>query len=236
LVADVGWPSVEELVKAATFLFPIDVAISGARIGGPNDGTPYDELSSLGTASQSRITEFRAGRDCARAALKKLGAPPVAIPADANGCPAWPNGYVGSITHKGNTALACVARATDVASVGIDLEQRSSSDDSMLERICTSKELAHVLKAGVADQGLLGTALFAAKEAAFKCLYPILRTRNVDFQDLVLAFSAESAFRVSVSPAFQSVLPEPMAVTGRLSVIGNLVLAGVVQNPDCSAR
>src|SRR5580692_9704966 len=57
------------------------------------------EISVIASAAPPRMATFRAGRACARGALKELGSRNVAIPIGPSGAPIWPPGFVGSITH-----------------------------------------------------------------------------------------------------------------------------------------
>jgi 4'-phosphopantetheinyl transferase EntD len=64
-----------------------------------------------------------------------------------------------------------VARAEDVRSIGIDLEPATPLKESLWRRVCTQKERdwLHELPA----PGLTGKILFSAKEAVYKCQYPL---------------------------------------------------------------
>jgi enterobactin synthetase component D len=133
----------------------------------------------LGRALPARRREFLAGRYCARLALGALlpGGPLPDVERGADGAPLWPEGIVGSITHAGSLVSAAAARTADVRGIGIDTER--------LERFEKPTGVARlVLLPGEAAAG--GPALpdrlrlplvFSAKEALFKCLYPLVRRR-----------------------------------------------------------
>jgi 4'-phosphopantetheinyl transferase EntD len=78
---------------------------------------------------------------------------------------------VGSISHTDSWCAAAVARALEVRSIGIDLELATPLKESLWRRVCTPKERdwLHELPAA----GLTGKILFSAKEAVYKCQYPI---------------------------------------------------------------
>ena len=73
------------------------------------------------SASRARVAEFIAGRLCAKAALRQLGATPI-VGVAVGGRPSWSNGYVGSITHTSGFASAAVAPSSELLGIGIDSE------------------------------------------------------------------------------------------------------------------
>src|SRR5690349_4032467 len=54
-----------------------------------------EEAAAVAKATPARLATFRAGRGCARAALKELGYADAAIPMGSSGAPIWPRGFVG---------------------------------------------------------------------------------------------------------------------------------------------
>jgi len=123
-------------------------------------------------AAQTRIEQFTAGRVCSRIALGRFGvAATTPIPRGEDRAPIWPPGFVGSISHTDSWCAAAVARAENVRAVGIDLEPSTPLKEALLKRVCTSKERdwLHELPA----PGLTGKIVFSAKEAVYKCQYPI---------------------------------------------------------------
>ncbi len=125
-------------------------------------------------ASERRRREFAEARACAREALRRLGVAAGPIPATPDGAPVWPEGVVGSITHKGGYRAAVVAFASDIAGIGIDAEPDERLPDGVLETIASPAELDRVealleRRPGVAWDRLL----FCAKEAAVKAAYPL---------------------------------------------------------------
>ena len=75
----------------------------------PEKGLPEEEACLEGV-SASRKREFRAGRLCARNALRLLGAECVPIiPSEQRG-PTWPEGVIGSISHTREYCAAVVGR------------------------------------------------------------------------------------------------------------------------------
>ncbi|WP_374545953.1 4'-phosphopantetheinyl transferase [Rhodoblastus sp.] len=129
-------------------------------------------------ASLQARRQSGAARIAARALLSRLGAPDAAIAKAPSGAPLWPAGFVGSLAHDELVALAAVARATDFASVGIDIEPDADLPDELVDLVATPAERA------LYDAALLrGRALFVAKEAVFKAVHP-LDGVFLDFHDI----------------------------------------------------
>lgn len=123
-------------------------------------------------AAQTRIEQFTAGRVCSRIALGRLGvAATTPIPRGEDRAPIWPAGFVGSISHTDSWCAAAVARAEDIRAVGIDLEPATPLKESLWRRVCTPKERDWLHE--LPEPGLTGKIVFSAKEAVYKCQYPI---------------------------------------------------------------
>jgi 4'-phosphopantetheinyl transferase EntD len=152
-----------------------------------------EEEQSVGRAVEKRRLEFTTGRACARLALQRLGRAPVAIPSGERGEPLWPGGVVGSITHCRGYRACAVARAEDVAAVGIDAEVHEPLPEGVLDQVAFGRELPMV---GDRGAGIcLDRLLFSAKEAVYKAWFPLAR-RWLGFEDVELTIDvAGSAFR-----------------------------------------
>ena len=125
-------------------------------------------------ASGGRRREFAEARACAREALETLGVAAGPIPAGRDGAPLWPQGIVGSITHKGGYRAAAVARAADLAGIGIDAEPDARLPDGVLETIASAQELDQAEALLARRPGLAwDRLLFCAKEAAVKAWHPL---------------------------------------------------------------
>ena len=145
----------------------------------------------LKRAAPKRRAEHLAGRLCAARALGQAGCLDVGpIGSDANRCPLWPEGFVGSITHTTGYAAAAVAKAEDRRAIGIDsegvLDQRAAGD---VRKLVLSKGTAETVAGKRCMHGLSEaqwlTLLFSAKESVYKCINPITRKR-LAFHDLEL--------------------------------------------------
>jgi len=135
-------------------------------------GLLQSEEALVDGAAQTRIEQFTAGRVCSRIALGRLGvAITTPIPRGEDRAPIWPPGFIGSISHTDTWCAAAVARTEDLRSLGIDLESSTPLKEALLKRVCTPKERdwLHQLPA----PGVTGKIVFSAKEAVYKCQYPL---------------------------------------------------------------
>lgn len=153
--------------------FPRPVGI-GLLAGEPPAPWP-EEAALLGPrAVEKRRRQFALGRAAARLALADAGLPLAPVGKGANGEPLWPEGVVGAISHTGEVGLAVVARAADYRGVGVDLEAGGADLDARAERLfCLPEEQAWVDADNRAHAAERRIALFSAKEAVFKALYPL---------------------------------------------------------------
>jgi len=126
-----------------------------------------EEMTAVARAIPTRRAEFAAGRRAAHAALRRLGTPVVPIPMGADRAPIWPDGIAGSITHTGQIALAAVVRTRDSRALGIDAEAARPLTPPVAARVTTQAD-----DMDPADP-LAATAIFSAKEATYKALYPL---------------------------------------------------------------
>lgn len=156
-----------------------------------SDLWPEEEILLL-HAVPKRRREFACGRAAARAALAKLGAPAIAIPANADRTPVWPAGFTGSITHCDDFCGAVVARSQDIPGIGFDAEPASPLPEDARRIIYGPEEAAH-FSALPAIAGLDWPKLaFSAKEAFYKCFYPVTRT-PLNFRDVDLRFAVSDS-------------------------------------------
>ncbi len=175
-------------------------------------------------ASPARVREFTAGRACAREALALIGEPPTALPVGDDGAPVWPDGVVGSITHKGLYRAAAAAPATILSGLGIDAEHDEKLPEGLLASIALPAELVLVESLLESRPGLAwDRLLFSAKEAAVKAARgfarrrPDLRRSEVHFDDAAGGFA--------VQLGFASEVPARPLVRGRWARRDGLLLA-----------
>lgn len=186
----------------------------------------------LGKAAFKRKAEFLAGRHCAREAIRQLAPCDSApdIPITAAGLPSWPDGIVGSITHAGGFVSAAVALRNDAISVGIDCENLMTKKVALeiATLVATPSELAAAMAQTRLDENDALTLLFSAKEAVFKCLYPLtgLFFTFLDVE-VVVAGTAPCCFTARV-PAAVSPHRRPIAgLSGAFELDGSYCHSGI---------
>ena len=150
------------------------------------------EEAVIARAVPKRRSEFATGRACARAALAKLGLPPVPIVPGPRGAPQWPPGVTGSITHCAGYRASAVARLADVASLGLDAEPNAPLPDGVLERIAVAQERAWLPELAAAVPGVSwDRLLFCAKESVYKAWFP-LTGRWLGFEQAAVTVEPQS--------------------------------------------
>lgn len=149
---------------------------------------------------EKRKREFRGGRHFARRALGASGAPHRALPPDVDGVPCFPTGFVGCITHTGKERTFVAAAATrEPRRVGIDAEQRRDLPEDMTAHVLSQQERAALAQisaeqsfVGLRAEGERALLAFSAKEAFYKCVFPVLRKR-IAFHDVFFSLIPQKA-------------------------------------------
>lgn len=167
---------------ALSRILGFDVAVAQVDIAAPGTRTIPDSHR-LPNASAKRQREFHAGRLAAADALRRLGAHDTHVPVGAQRAPVWPDGFVGSITHDDDVAIAAAVRVGTVTGIGIDIEQADRFSAGLAERIGSGSEFR--LWQGGAGRSIThgDIALFSFKESIFKCLHGAVG-RYFDFRDV----------------------------------------------------
>ena len=157
--------------------------------------------------SPERRCEFASARACARAALVALGHPAAAVGRGERRMPLWPEGVVGSLTHRGGWCAAAVGHAADWLGIGIDLEPWQPLKPRVLERITRPAERAALAALDGRPPEHWGTVVFSAKESLFKALFPHTR-RFLAFRDAEIELRPSD----SHSGAFTAMLRQPESI------------------------
>jgi 4'-phosphopantetheinyl transferase EntD len=148
----------------------------------PGAGLYAEEAASVANAVETRRKQFTAGRVLAREAWQRLGVPAQPLLNDEQRVPRWPAGIVGTITHTHGWCAAAVAKNTLFCALGADVEAATPLERGLWERICRPTE-RRLLESSGERGGVLGKALFSAKESIYKALYPSVRV-FLDFQSM----------------------------------------------------
>jgi enterobactin synthetase component D len=212
-------------MPALPALFPPFVRYRGAAVSEDDLASAGIEIPpALAAAIPRRRAEFIAGRLCARAALTALGAVSTDVPRAADGSPEWPAGFVGSISHSSGLAFAATAHASDAQGLGLDVERIVAPDlaRQLATIVATPAERARLDLAGPAF-----SIVFSAKEAVYKCLYPLVR-EFLDFSDVELDAIGPDHFTCCLTRTLSGAFPKGTAVRGRYAVVEGMIHAGVV--------
>ncbi|HEY3659489.1 MAG TPA: 4'-phosphopantetheinyl transferase superfamily protein [Steroidobacteraceae bacterium] len=210
-------------------LFPAAVVVRERRIPGDAADLLASEAHYVARAHPKRINEFAAGRACARAALVELGVRDFALHAAADRQPVWPDGFVGSITHTAGLCVAAVAARSSILAIGLDSEIVGAPTLDIWPTICRDEELAWVYSLPLSEQAAAVTLLFSAKEAFYKCQYPLVG-EWLDFHDLrILAAWGETrgTFQASATRNIRFAHYVDLPVTGRYVFHEQFISAGL---------
>ncbi len=189
--------------------------------------------SKLRDVSFKRRVEFLAGRHCAHKAIHQLAPrlPWQEIPINDAGLPLWPDGIVGSITHAGGFASAAVALDRDAISIGIDSEGLMTKDmaSEIAWLVATQSELAETMAQTRLEENDALTLLFSAKEAAFKCLYPMTGLFFTFLEiEVLIAEAAPAGFTVHVPAAYSPRRPHTTQLNGVFELDESYCHTGIV--------
>jgi 4'-phosphopantetheinyl transferase EntD len=142
-----------------------------------------EEEAVIARAVDKRRREFSTARACARAALAKLGLPPVPIVPGLRGAPQWPPGVVGSITHCAGYRASAVARDDEVVTIGLDAEPHDRLPAGVLGAVASEAEQARLAALAAVRPGVCwDRMLFCVKESVYKAWFPLTR-RWLGFED-----------------------------------------------------
>jgi 4'-phosphopantetheinyl transferase EntD len=171
-------------------ILPASAAVAATRTD--LDATLYPEEEAIvARAVEKRRREFITARACAREALAQLGQPPQAIGTGSRGEPLWPAGLVGSITHCEGYRACAVARAGDLATLGVDAEPNQPLPDGLLADIALPEErewLRYLRRE--APEAHWDRLLFSIKESVYKAWFP-LAERWLGFEDAVVGIDRQ---------------------------------------------
>lgn len=196
-----------------------------------------EEARCVERAVPKRVAEFAAGRACARRALERLAITNFALRMGANREPLWPEAVTGSITHTAGFCGVVVARTIDAASLGIDAERRDAVRRRLWRHIATAAELQWLEALPPARAADMASLVFSAKEAFFKCQFPLTR-EWLSFADVSVSIepratrSAPRAVRIAPERvvALQASMAPPW--TGRYALRDGLIVTGFALPPQ----
>jgi enterobactin synthetase component D len=163
--------AVEDLVVAIQSRlrsgFPNDISVATVAVTDRSADLPSRERAAVDNASKRRISTFSSGRWALRLALAASGCVNAIVPRNDNGSPRVPAGWVASISHTDDVALAVASSDKNYEAVGIDVERTADISNELATQIGSARELA-----ALSYQRWTLAQLFTLKESAFKALAP----------------------------------------------------------------
>lgn len=159
-----------------------------------------DEPASIQRAVKKRRAEFFAGRLMAILGLETLGQNRCVIDIGEHRSPLWPDGFLGSITHSCDQAMAVVAPKGQWRYLGMDHEENIPLEvaNNIADQLLTCADRALYQQLDI-DFATFCSAVFSIKESLFKAVYPYIG-QYIEFSDakmLELDFS-KGSFKVEL--------------------------------------
>ncbi len=189
-----------------------------------------EEAVHLGNAVASRRQQFAAGRLCARRVLAEFGILNFPLKAAEDRQPLWPENLVGSITHTDGFGAAVAADKETLAAVGIDSEVAGRVKAELWRSICTPGEIRWLQTLPESQQAAAATLVFAAKEAFYKCQYPLVG-EWLNFHDATIEVlqwgAADGAMTIHANKSIAFAQRASMPLEGRYLFHEQFVTAGV---------
>lgn len=206
-------------------LFPEDIVCASLRIGDDLDNLFPQEEEAVASAVICRRMEFAAGRSCARIILKQLGFQNAVLIKKPDGTPSWPEGVVGSISHTHTWCAVAATRSSLVRGIGIDIESISRISAKIIRKITTEEERIFLWKAPPEKLQMLLCLIFSAKEAVYKCLYPVWK-KKIGFHDVTITLEIiDRKFDAFIKP---QAIPHGLFLSGNYKIYNGLVITGLV--------
>jgi 4'-phosphopantetheinyl transferase EntD len=218
-----------KLSTALRRLFPPGTVAAELRTPGDPELLLPAEAVQLTRAVRKRIHEFAAGRSCARRALAEFGIIDFAIEAAADRRPIWPDSMVGSITHTAGFCAAVVAERQSIAALGLDSEVAGDVKVEIWPSVFVPVEIDWIRSLPASQHLAAATLLFSAKEAFYKCQYPVTHER-LEFHDVrvqALWGTSDGVFGVHPTRPTAMSMHTAMPMQGRYLFHQEFVTAGL---------
>jgi 4'-phosphopantetheinyl transferase EntD len=212
-----------KLTMSLNELFPPGALAAEMREPGDPAALLPDEKQYHRGAVQKRAEEF------AHRLLAEFGVVDFPVKVAADRQPLWPEGLVGSITHTSGFCAAVVARKQSLSAVGIDSEVAGSVKAELWRGICTPSEIAWLRSLPAGEQSAAATLIFSAKEAFYKCQYPLVGER-LNFNDATVApawGAARGVFTIHANRSIALARHATLPLQGRFLFHENLVTTGI---------
>jgi 4'-phosphopantetheinyl transferase EntD len=211
-------------------LFPPGTVAAELRGMGDSRLLLAAEAIHVGRAVPKRVQEFAAGRLCARRALAEFGIVDFPIKMADDRQPVWPHTVVGSITHTAGFAAAVVAERRSAVALGLDTEVVGEVHADLWPSICVPAETAWLEALPEPERAAAATLIFSAKEAFYKCQYPLMGER-LNFQDVSVEAAewggSSGPFRIHAVRSIAARACKALSVDGQYAYHDGLVTAGM---------
>ena len=211
---------------------PVAVAVTDPR--DEHGGAFPEELAELPRAVDSRRREYLAGRIAAHRAMEKLGLAARPVLSSRSRAPVWPRGLVGSLSHNATTCVAVVARASQVRSLGVDVEDDSPLPADLIATVCTLDERAWLASRPEVSRRLLAKLIFSAKEAVYKCQFPISR-KVIDFTSVLVTPDMDTGQFEATFLEDAGAFRVHDRLTGRFAISDHLIHTAMVFAPNMAS-
>ena len=172
------------------------VALACGRVDDHTGSLLPAERTGVARMRDVRRREYSSGRRVARQALRLLGMEDRAVTARAR-IPVWPPGVVGSITHSRSVAMAMVGFEGDVTGIGLDLELQQRVTGQLADRVLLTRERQNLAEPD------WRTMLFAAKEAVYKAVNPLIG-EYLAFEDVEVTADEDGGFNAATTRPMKS--------------------------------
>lgn len=192
----------------------------------------YEQLLdvSLTNAAKGRKEEFVAARACAIKAFKEFGLEVSNIKKDESRKPIWPKGFMGSLSHTKNIAMASIYKEGYCQSVGIDCEIMIKDDKfEKIKSYITRKEDIDFFHTIASNKLMLAhTLMFSAKESLYKAINPLCN-EFFGFQEAYLSginFEDET-FEIVLNTDIENVKPFETVYFGRFIATKSYIITSI---------
>jgi len=173
-----------------------DLAIAWAPLEALSGDPHPDEWQDIASAAPNRQEEFVAGRQLVRALSDQLGLPAAPLRRADDRSPVWPSDRTGSLSHCNTLCVAAVGKRNAVQAVGVDVETIGRVEQKLWPSLFTEKEAGYFSSLAPDTVALETTLFFSAKEAFYKCQYPLTQ-EWVGFQDVEVARTDKALLTVA---------------------------------------
>jgi len=207
---------------------PEYVAIGMMPVTKSHDPLPAAEQVLVERAVPKRRREFATGRVLARTLLRELGIETEVIGQREDRTPIWPEGVVGSISHCDDLCVAAVGRRSHgIRSIGVDVEPAQPLPRDIWGEVARRSEWIGNEGDSISP-GIAMRRLFSAKEAFYKCIFPVLE-RSLEFHDVEVNFATGyERFDARVVRSVDEGHSATDLIEGRQRTFERWILSGVI--------